>query len=76
MQLLGKQFDDETLYPMVALKRSKKVSYLLNNFSDYGPSLINFFVCKYDCKNALNIVKKIFDFVKQKMMNIPRFLHL
>ena len=66
LNLYGKVFDDEILYPMTALKKSEKTSFLLNNFVYHVPRLIGFFVCKYDCKNALLLAKKVLNFVKQK----------
>ena len=54
---------------MAALKNSKTVSPILNNFSNnfgnYGQRLIEFFVCSYDCKNAIKIARQVANYVKQ-----------
>jgi len=59
-----KGFDEETFFPMAALKKSSYLNYLLNNFK--GAGLIGFYVCNYNCKNALQIAKKVLHFLKEK----------
>lgn len=58
------QYEDETIYPLMALKRSDSVSHLLNNFSFGFPKLIQFFVCNYECENAAKIAEKLLDYIK------------
>lgn len=60
------QYQDETNYAILALKNSNKVLYQLNNFHMGYPKLFNFFVCKYDCKNALDIANKLLGHINQK----------
>jgi MoaA/NifB/PqqE/SkfB family radical SAM enzyme len=65
----NKQYQDETIYKILALRNSSKTLYQLNNFNLSYPSFFNFFVCKYDCKNALNIAKKLLCHIQDKYSN-------
>lgn len=65
----GRQYQDDTIYKILALKNSPKVLYQLNNFSNSYPRYFNFFVCRYDCSEALSIVNKLLDYIKSEYLS-------
>ncbi|MBL7056096.1 hypothetical protein ISS07_04245 [Candidatus Woesearchaeota archaeon] len=65
-RLLSGCLDDETLLPILTFKENTKKNSMLNNFSSLGPKLINFFVCGYNCKNALKLAEETYDYLKEK----------
>lgn len=64
--LTEKEYEDETIYKLLAAEKSNKISYLINNFRINQPKLISFFVCNYNCEKAREIAKKILDYTSYK----------
>jgi len=62
----NKSYQDETIYKLLALKKSHNILHQLNNLSISYPSFFNFFVCRYDCRNALAIANKLIGYIKEK----------
>lgn len=60
------QYQDETIYKLLALKNSRNVLYPLNNFSISYPNYFNFFVCNYSCHETANITSKLLGYIKYK----------
>jgi hypothetical protein len=63
IKLSNNDFQDETIYKLLALKESKHVDYQLNNFG-LNESFFGYYVCKYDCPNAMQINKQYLEYYK------------
>ena len=61
-----KPYQNEVIYKLLALKNTSRILHQLNNFDDPYPTIFNFFVCKYDCKNTLSIANKLLDHIRKK----------
>ncbi|HII65732.1 TPA: hypothetical protein HA295_03080 [Candidatus Woesearchaeota archaeon] len=64
-ELASIDYSDETLYPMLALQRSRRVNHHLNNFSNHLRCLVSFYVCSYDCPHAESIAMRVLTFASQ-----------
>lgn len=64
-ELASTDYSDETLYPMLALRRSRHAHHLLNNFSGHLRRPVSFYVCRYDCPHAESIARRVLEFASQ-----------
>ena len=62
----------ETLYKSIALKRSKHIYHLLNNFNSTIPQIYSFSACSYNCENAKKFVSKVIDYIKDGGINYQK----
>ncbi len=62
----NREYQDETIYKILALKNSRKVLHQLNNFSISFPTFFKFFVCRYDCENALGMANRLLHYTKER----------
>ena len=60
-----KSYGDDTIYRILALRKSPRILYVLNNFRHYS-NFLTFFVCRYDCRKASEISERVLEHIKRK----------